>query len=122
MNFQTYLIESEKTLSEHFYAHEPKMQKLLHAVIGIATESGELLDQMKKVVYYGKPLDRINIREELGDLMWYMAILMRELDLNLEEILELNIEKLRARYGDKFHASGALNRNLDEERRILERS
>jgi NTP pyrophosphatase (non-canonical NTP hydrolase) len=121
MDIKTYLTESEKTLSENFFAYDIKNQKLLHAVIGLATESGELLDQMKKVVFYGKELDRVNIKEELGDLMWYMAILIRELDLDLEEVLELNINKLRARYGDKFNSEGALHRNLEKEREILEK-
>lgn len=113
-------MQSEKTLSNQFHASEEKNQKLLHAVIGLSTESGELLDQIKKVIFYGKELDRTNIKEEIGDLMWYMAILLRELDLNLEDILEININKLKARYGDKFNSESALNRNLDIEREILE--
>jgi NTP pyrophosphatase (non-canonical NTP hydrolase) len=121
MDIKTYLTESEKTLSEKFFATDTKNQKLLHAVIGLSTESGELLDQMKKVVYYGKELDRVNIKEELGDLMWYMAILMRELDLDMDDVLEVNINKLRTRYGEKFNSEGALNRNLDKEREILEK-
>lgn len=120
MDIKTYLMQSEKTLSNQFNADEEKNQKLLHAVIGLSTESGELLDQMKKVIYYGKELDRTNIKEELGDLMWYMAILLRELDLNFEDVLEVNINKLKARYGEKFNSENALNRNLDIERAILE--
>lgn len=121
MNINTYLIESEKTLSSQFHAKDEKNQKLLHAAIGLSTESGELLDQMKKVIYYGKDLDKTNIKEELGDLMWYMAIMLRELDLDFEEVLEVNIKKLKARYGEKFNSEGALNRNLDNERAILEK-
>ncbi len=120
MDIKTYLSESEKTLSEKFYADTAKTQKLLHAAIGLATESGEMLDQMKKVVYYGKQLDQTNIKEELGDLMWYMAIMLRELDMDFEEVLEVNINKLRARYGEKFTENGALHRNLEKEREILE--
>lgn len=120
MDIKNYLTESKKTLSEQFHAGDAKTQKLLHAAIGLATEGGELLDQMKKVVYYGKELDCTNIKEELGDLMWYMAIMLRELDLDFEDVLEVNINKLKARYGDKFNVESALNRNLDKERKILE--
>jgi hypothetical protein len=52
--------------------------------------------------------------------MWYIAILLRELDLDFESLLQLNIDKLKARFPEKFTESHALNRDLDKERDILE--
>ena len=115
MDINTYLKESERTLIDK--GHD---MNLLHAAMGIGTEAGEMLDAFKRKIFYGKELDTVNVKEELGDLMWYMAILMRELDLDFEEVLQLNIDKLKARFPDKFTEHDALNRDLDKERSILE--
>lgn len=115
MNFKTYLTESQRTLIE-----KGKDMNMLHGAIGIGTEAGELLDAFKRNIFYGKPLDRVNIKEELGDIMWYIAILCRELDLDMDDILQTNIDKLRARYPEKFSSEHALNRDLEKERKILE--
>lgn len=115
MNIAQYKIDSERTLIDK--GHD---MNLLHAAMGIGTEAGELLDAFKRKLFYGKPLDVVNVKEEVGDIMWYIAILLRELDLDFEEILQLNIDKLRARFPDKFTETHALNRDLDAERKILE--
>jgi len=95
--------------------------RTLHGVVGIQTEAGELMDAIKKFIFYGKDLDLVNMKEELGDLFWYIALLCDNLNLTFEEIWETNIEKLKARYGDKFNEEDALNRNLGKERKILEK-
>lgn len=94
--------------------------RLLHAGIGMATESGEFLDMLKKHLYYGKPLDKVNLAEEVGDLMWYCAVAMDVLDIDFNDVLETNIKKLAARYPEKFTEFHAENRDLDSERQILE--
>ena len=95
--------------------------RLLHGSCGIATEAGELLDTMKKHIFYGKEIDTVNIVEEIGDLMWYSAIILDELGVEFEQVMEKNINKLQARYGEKFSESRANTRNLDTERDILEK-
>lgn len=95
--------------------------RLVHSMIGLCTESAEIQDMMKKHIFYGKDIDKVNFKEELGDLMWYMAIACDELGVSLEEIMQTNVDKLRARYGEKFTEEAALNRNLDKEREILEK-
>lgn len=115
MKFEDYLGASERTLIDK--GHD---LNLLHAAMGISTEAGELMDAFKRKIFYGKPLDVVNVKEEIGDLMWYVAILMRELDLDLEEVLQLNIDKLRARFPERFTEQHALNRDLERERGILE--
>ena len=71
---------------------------LLHMVIGISGESGELLDSVKKAVIYQKPLDIVNVIEELGDLEFYMEGLRQELRITREETLQATIDKLSVRY------------------------
>ena len=95
--------------------------RLLHGSCGIATEAGELLDALKKHIFYGKELDTVNIVEEIGDLMWYSAIILDELGVEFEDVMEKNINKLKSRYGEKFSEISANVRNLEKERKILEK-
>jgi NTP pyrophosphatase (non-canonical NTP hydrolase) len=96
--------------------------RLLHAGIGLATEAGEFLDALKKHVFYGKDLDKVNLMEECGDLMWYMSVALDALGYDFEKVMERNIEKLSARYKGGFSKNAAVNRDLDTERDILEKT
>jgi len=109
--------------------------RILHAVMGISTEAGELLDAIKKYLFYiktdekGRP-DLVNIIEELGDLFWYIGVLadaVSDLDDQLltggeviMHALERNVQKLRSRYPKKFDEVLAENRDLKLERTVLE--
>jgi NTP pyrophosphatase (non-canonical NTP hydrolase) len=95
--------------------------RLLHAQLGISSEGGEVSDQLKKWLFYGMPLDVVNLGEEIGDLFWYCALASNELNIPFTEIMEKNIAKLKARYGEKFSNHAALNRDLEAERSVLER-
>lgn len=124
-NSKDYIKNAIKTESRDFDAMDKRLEndgtkRLMHAAFGLSTEAGEFLDAMKKHVFYGKELDRVNLREELGDLFWYIAIACDELDIEFEPIMERNIEKLKARYGEKFTEEKAEKRNLVRERKILE--
>lgn len=92
----------------------------VHMVMGMQTEVGELVDVYKKNLAYGKPIDEVNEKEEIGDLMWYIACHCKNKGWDLEEILETNIKKLQARYPDKFTSDRAIVRDLNKERQILE--
>lgn len=121
MNLETYKEESARTFA---YRKEPLSQKetdLLHCAMGASTEAGELLDAFKKSMFYGKTLDKINIGEEIADMMWYLSNLARLLDMDVEKLLDNNIDKLRKRFPDKFTSENALNRNLEAERKELEK-
>ena len=95
---------------------------VIHAIIGAATETGELLEALQKVVINGEAFDEVNMREEVGDVFWYLAALAHTCNFTFEDAQRVNIAKLRARYPNKFTAFDANNRNLNEERRILEGS
>jgi NTP pyrophosphatase (non-canonical NTP hydrolase) len=116
MNYKEYQNLASKTFAE---AGDETLN-LLHCAIGASTESGELLDAFKKHIYYKKELDVVNIGEEIADIQWYLFNLCRLLDLDMEQLLEANIAKLKARYGEKFSSEKAINRDLDTERNILE--
>lgn len=92
----------------------------IHMLMGMMTEVGELTDQFKKHLAYGKDIDWVNVKEEIGDLMWYISEFANNHQFDLEEILETNISKLQQRFPDKFTSDDAINRNLNAERQILE--
>lgn len=96
------------------------MSRLLHASIGLNTEQAEFADVLKKAMFYGKPLDETNLKEELGDMLWYMAIAMDALNTDFETEMARVIHKLRTRYPDKFSDYQADNRDLAAERQALE--
>jgi NTP pyrophosphatase (non-canonical NTP hydrolase) len=180
MNWSEYKELSEKTLSTQFHCDEKRIELLLHAVMGILTETEELLDN------HLIKIDETNILEEIGDVTWYLAIIGREYNMDFPTDLPLsnedpmkivisiikqtcklldmlkkklyynkpindesfkqistlvmiltqsymnyysidikgsfniNIAKLKARYGDKFSSDKAINRDLETERKILE--
>lgn len=92
----------------------------VHMLFGMLTEIGELTDAFKKQMAYNKDVDWVNVKEEIGDLMWYIAGFCNVNGFDLEEILEVNVKKLQARYPDKFDSDRAVGRDLEKERQILE--
>lgn len=125
MSNKQYVQDAVVTESKDFTAigerlAQPENIRILHAAVGLATEAGEVQDALKKHLFYGKPLDKVNLAEEMGDIFWYMAILADVLGVSFDDIQDKNIAKLKARYGDKFTAAAALNRDLETERKILE--
>jgi NTP pyrophosphatase (non-canonical NTP hydrolase) len=92
---------------------------IIHAILGKATEAGELLEALRSY-YNGDPIDWVNIIEEVGDGFWYDALLANRGNFTFERAQSLIISKLAARFPDKFAAHNANNRNLEAERSILE--
>jgi NTP pyrophosphatase (non-canonical NTP hydrolase) len=88
--------------------------------VGINSEAGELADALKRSVFYGKPLDKANVGEELGDLLWYVVEAAHAVGMTLSEVMEKNVAKLKVRYPTEFTETAALNRDLDAERMTLE--
>ena len=89
---------------------------LLHMAVGISGESGELLDAIKKVVIYGKPIDRKNVVEELGDLEFYMEGLRQGLNITREETLDANKRKLLGkRYANGYYTDAQAIDRADKE-------
>lgn len=125
MNTKEYINNAIKTEARDFDAIGNRLQsvenqRLLHGGIGLATEAGEFLDALKKHIFYGKEIDKVNLREEMGDLFWYCAIIADQLEVDFSQVMERNITKLKARYGEKFSEDRANTRDLTSERKILE--
>lgn len=75
---------------------------LLHAALGLAGESGEFVDCVKKHVVYGRELDKSNAIEELGDLLWFVALGCKSLGVSMDTVAQQNIAKLKARYPEAY--------------------
>lgn len=79
-----------------------KREVLINSVMGLCGESGEAIDIVKKWMAHGHELDKDHLAKELGDIAWYLAEAATALDMDLEDILQANIEKLRKRYPEGF--------------------
>lgn len=94
---------------------------IVHMLFGMTTEVGELTDVFKKFIAYGKEIDTVNVIEELGDILYYIASFCRIYGVSLTEVIARNMAKLETRYPEKFTEYHANNRNLDKEREQLEK-
>ena len=86
-------------------------EMLLNAVMGLCGESGEAIDLLKKHRMHGHPFDRDKFAKELGDIAWYLAEAARAIDMDLEDVLQMNIDKLKRRYPDGFDSEKSRNRS-----------
>ena len=94
------------------------IERLTTSGVGLAAESGEFLEIVKKMVFQGKPWDEHNREHliiELGDVMWYVAQACMALDISFDEVIEGNIKKLEKRYpGGSFNIGDSENRAADD--------
>ena len=97
MNIDEYTREVHRTCS----IREPE-ELLTLTALGIAGESGEIVDIVKKFMYHSHELDIPNLRKEIGDLLWYTVLLCETIGITLEDVMQTNVEKLRKRYPDGF--------------------
>lgn len=111
--------EFQKLASRTFNSKDLDVD-IMHVTLGMVTESAEIADAIKKHIAYGKEIDVVNIKEELGDLLWYIAIAMDIFEFEPSDVFKTNIEKLKVRYPEKYSDSLAENRNLEAERKTLE--
>ena len=88
--------------------------QLLTAALGLTAESGEFTEVVKKIIFQGKPYSEENVfhmKRELGDICWYLAQACMALDTTFDEVLEMNVDKLKARYpGGEFDVHQSENR------------
>lgn len=126
------LSQMENTIREAKYLFSTKdvhdenitvRPRLFHGILGMATEAGELIQALLSN-FEGVALDPINIQEEMNDSNWYQAVVHDDLQLDWEQGLDRNIDKLqdkkKGRYKDGFSAEEATNRDLVAERDLLE--
>ena len=83
---------------------------LMYTALGLNGEAGETAEMVKKAFFHGHDLDRASLKKELGDVLWYVAVMADALDFSLEEIAQHNIDKLARRYPQGFSHERSRNR------------
>ena len=108
-DYESFIARLE-TLEEEDFPTE----RLLTAAVGMSAEAGEFTEIIKKTIFQGKPVTEENLfhlKRELGDIMWYVAQACMGLGTSLDEIMEMNVDKLVARYpGGEFDVHYSENR------------
>lgn len=112
-------LRTESPITRELVERMTGSARVIHAIFGLFTEIGELVDIFKRHIFYGKPIDLTNMDEEIGDVLWYLAILMDFCGVDFQSCMRRNIQKLESRYPDKFNEEDALNRDLTAERSVL---
>lgn len=102
-DYQKYaMVTSNKALTTDMH--------LLNGVMGMCGEAGECVDMVKKHMMQGHDLDKEHLAKEIGDVLWYVAEATNALGFNLDEIMRMNIDKLKARYPEGFEVNRSVNR------------
>lgn len=83
---------------------------ILNACLGLSGEVGEFNDMIKKWIFHEKDFDEVHAMKELGDIMWYVALMCDSFGWSLDEVMEMNVDKLKARYPEGFSVQRANNR------------
>lgn len=87
---------------------------VINGLFGLSGEAGELTDMIKKWIFHNKPLDITHAQKELGDVMWYAAMICESFGWSLDEIMQMNIDKLKKRYPEGFDTERANNRKPED--------
>ena len=90
------------------------IERLLTGAVGLSAEAGELMEIVKKLIFQGKPVNEetiFHMKRELGDVMWYVMQVLMALNVELDEVVQMNVEKLVKRYpGGEFDPYYSENR------------
>lgn len=88
---------------------------LVNGVMGLCGEAGECIDMVKKHIFQRHILDEEHLAKELGDVAWYLAVTAYAIGYDLDDILRMNVEKLKKRYPDGFDAERSKNRESGDD-------
>lgn len=112
MTLNEYQKEAMRTVSSIVEINSENL--MLQGAMGLNGEAGEVIDILKKYMFQGHDLDKDHVAKECGDCLWYLAILAKGAGYTLDEIAEMNKEKLRKRYPDGFEAERSLHRAIGD--------
>lgn len=112
---------SEKTASIKEVRFNQTESRVAHGIIGASTEANEMLDNLKKGVWYGKGIDYGNIKEEIGDILWYIAEICNAKGWSMMDLARQNYEKLQKKRfkSGQFTEDEAINRNIESEQELF---
>jgi NTP pyrophosphatase (non-canonical NTP hydrolase) len=109
MQFNEYQKLASRTVPT--YGSGEKTGLLTNFCLGLAGETGETIDYLKKVIFHGHSLDKDKLEYELGDILWYVSQIAQLVNIPLETIAIENIEKLKRRYPQGFNSDDSIKRS-----------
>lgn len=110
MDANEYQRLSARTLNAALPVLNENQTQLLMVALGLAGETGELVDALKKMIFHGHSIDKDKVAEEASDLLWYLAALCTTLSLDLSDVMQANVDKLRRRFPDGFSTEASIAR------------
>ena len=115
--YQKWAVSLDRTYGELLVrlAQDPEKLRLINMAMGLSGETGELADALKKYLVYGKDLNLENVKEECGDILWYMANLLDSIGSSFEEVMELNRLKLSQRFPEGKFTEELAQKRLDKQ-------
>src|SRR5712691_13208908 len=105
MTEQQYITEILRT----YAGADDATSKLILGALGLAGETGEVVDMVKKHVFQGRAIDQEKLCDELGDVLWYFMLICHTVGCSLEEVMACNVAKLRRRYPHGFEAERSVH-------------
>lgn len=108
MKFSEYQREAARTRNPAI--ESDYRESSLQSGLGIAGEAGEVADYLKKVIFHGHQVDVTKLVKELGDVLWYIADLATTNGIDLDDVAQANIEKLKKRYPEGFTSAQSIHR------------
>ncbi len=110
MNDKAYIAEIKRT----YAGSDDPQEKLTLAALGLTGESGEVADHVKKALFQGHDIDPAHVAKELGDILWYMGLACDAIGYSLDDVMQMNVAKLRRRYPNGFDPERSVHRHQYE--------
>ena len=107
METRDYQFNARRTINTKSHDSE---YAILNGALGLCGEAGEVADVIKKHLFQGHELDKAKIKDELGDVLWYISLLCDGIGYTMDEVMEKNIDKLRKRYPAGFDEAKSIHR------------
>ena len=97
-----------------YFSQPQDIGGIIQGCLGLSGEVGELNDMIKKWIFHEADIDSQHLMKELGDVLWYVALICESCGWSMEAVMELNIEKLKARYPEGFSVELSAHRKEDD--------
>lgn len=103
-----------KRMASKIYEHDKFTPSAIHGVMGVSTEAAELLDLVRKGIFYGKDVRPDQILDEAGDVLWFLALTLQQYGYTIEDAKAFNVTKLETRHGKEFNQDAVIKTQVRE--------
>ena len=108
------MLDNFKTAESEEPGRAGDLGGILNGCLGLSGEVGEFNDMVKKWIFHEKPMDGEHAKKEMGDILWYAAMICHSFGWDMNEIMQMNIDKLKARYPDGFDVELSAHRKAGD--------